>query len=314
MRDFNNENKIIRHFLLGQLAENETQQLEDRIFAEPDFAEEVQIVEDELIAEHRSGTLSPEELRMFWLKYGSSSVSRGPIEFDDAFTEFIRSKEVRDNFATALNSSEPRVAGPGRQENSSYAPPTLAGKGSAFYALISAHPVATYVTLFAFLFLLTFGLWYLSRPRSTIPTNDDLAQAARRAIEADLAQLNTTAAIVNHKDALVVDLTPTERNKGILKRIAVDKGNEDRLIEFRLDLEQASVQPYRALFLDDKHAELFAIGNLMSQDTPNGPEVWLVAPAKYFKRGDYQIELSVSSPNGLNQIINSYAFRLLDPK
>jgi len=56
MRDFKEHHQTIRQFLLGQLSDDKAKEIEERIFAEGDFAEEVQIVENELITNYYEGT------------------------------------------------------------------------------------------------------------------------------------------------------------------------------------------------------------------------------------------------------------------
>jgi hypothetical protein len=59
------EQKRIRQYLLGDLDEEQCQQLEERVFTSPDFKAQVLIVEDELAEDYVAGTLSTREKEAF---------------------------------------------------------------------------------------------------------------------------------------------------------------------------------------------------------------------------------------------------------
>src|ERR1044072_1855610 len=100
MTDFKEQDEEIRQFMLGQLVGERAEQLEDRIFAEPEFAEEVQIVESELIAEYQEGTLSPAARSSFERKYLTSPAGLQAIEHESVLSEFLlREMSARDHAA-----------------------------------------------------------------------------------------------------------------------------------------------------------------------------------------------------------------------
>jgi hypothetical protein len=152
-------------------------------------------------------------------------------------------------------------------------------------------------------------VWYLAGHRTVEPNNP--LEAQRQAIEAELAHLNAPAAGTAGKVLLTVNLQPAERDRGTMARVAADNTTPDALIEFRLSLTETSSQEYRALFLDDRHQQLFSISKLTAQVTPGGPEIRFVVPARYLNPGDYQIDLSVSNKTGGNDNVNSYAVRVV---
>src|ERR1700749_5202221 len=92
MLDFNKHAADIRQFLLGQLPEESAQRVDARIFAERDFAEEVEIVEGELIADYHENNLSPEERALFEQKYLTSAANIQVVDYESVFREFIRGK------------------------------------------------------------------------------------------------------------------------------------------------------------------------------------------------------------------------------
>jgi hypothetical protein len=127
-----------------------------------------------------------------------------------------------------------------------------------------------------------------------------------------LARLNADAAVaVNIQESLSVNLNPMKRGAdGTITRLAIGDLNRSELIKLRLGLTQSGAERYRAVFLDDRRNELFAIPDLTAQNTPDGPQVHLLVPASYFKPGDYQIGLSALNKSGAYEEITSYALRV----
>lgn len=299
----------MRQFLLGQLSDDKAEEIEERIFAEADFAEEVQIVENELITDYTEGNLAADDRVLFDTKYSKNKTDRTMLEYERLFSEFIRSK-FEDNLSRAsksqpsesalsnIQTSVPRVStGSPRKSSESW-----------LHSLFRIHRALAYsAILIAFLLSVTV-VWYLVGHRIVQPDNP--LEAQREVIEAALARLNTRGAGLPGKVRLSVNLQPAERSRGAMARVASDT-TPDALIEFHLSLPEASDQEYRALFLDDRHRELFSISKLTAQGTPGNSEIRLFVPSIYLNPGDYQINLSVSNKNGGYDDVNSYAVRVV---
>ncbi|HWS99941.1 MAG TPA: hypothetical protein VN256_06825 [Pyrinomonadaceae bacterium] len=315
MTDFNQSADEIRQFLLGQLPEERAERLEDRIFAESDFAEEVRIIEGELILDYQAGNLSPAERDLFVQKYLSSPAGLRAVESESVFYELVRAKSADSpQVSVAIGDSSSAAAETGAPESGADPPsapreiPEQAGWLSRVRALFTERPVWAYTAVLSGLLLLTIGgvlIQRLFRP----PVGDATAQAERQAREDELARLNRDAAALNGREVATVDLTPTQRYGGAMPRVVINNADPDGLIKLRLNLMQSGAARYRALFLDDRRRELFAIQNLAAQNTLDGPQIQLFVPAKYLKRGDYQIDLSVSDNN---QEPGGYAFRVVE--
>ncbi len=310
MRNFKEHHQTIRQFLLGRLSDDQTQEIEDRIFAEADFAEEVQIVENELLTEYAGERLTAAERALFETRYPKNKADRKTLEYEKLFSEFIRSKsEV--NLSLPAPIFQPSDSALSNTQTD--APPVSLKSprqipGPWLNSIFGSHRVLAYsVILIGFLLSITV-VWYLVGHRTGQPGN--LLQAQRQAIEAELARLNTLGAAAG-KLLLTVNLQPAERSRGAMVRVAADNTTPDALVKFRLSLPEATNQEYRALFLDDQHRELFSISKLTAQGTPGGPEVSFVVPAIYLTPGDYQINLGVSNKNGGYDEVNSYAVRVV---
>jgi hypothetical protein len=296
MPSFADQNQLIKDFLLGKLSEEDSQEVESRIFAEPEFGEEVEIVETELMNDYANGTMDHETRVLFEQKYERTLANRNELQYQALFNEFIRSKPPVE--APAVEASAPAVV-----------EPITVPRESWFPAFIM-NPVTIGVTTALFALIVAFVLWsrFGSGPKGIDP---ELAEQ-RRAIEQQLQRVNATTAFRSSYELLLLDLRPIERSNGQIARIALRKGETNRLIEFHLNVAHAEKERYRILFLDDKHNELFAMDGLPTVATPNGQQVQFFVPSEYLKPADYQIELSLADGKGGRSIVDSYAFRVLE--
>ncbi|MET0621846.1 MAG: hypothetical protein ABW250_02590 [Pyrinomonadaceae bacterium] len=318
MLDFNKQATEIRRFLLGRLPEESAEHLEERIFADRDFAEEVEIAESELIADYHENNLGPEDRALFERKYLTSPANIQAVDYESAFREFIRGKLKEEDplhrgrlglMATSPAGSEAKVS-PAQPEHSKH--------GLRFSWLrrffVTRPLLANLTAAVSLLLLLAVGFWKLSAYLTRPPAGDP-AQTERRAIEGELARLNTAPSTsLQVTPAVTVDLQPVQRGVGAMSRLRIGDFNRSSFIRLRLGLIQSGPVNYRAAFLDDRRNELFVVEDLTAQNTPEGPQVQLLVPAKYFKPGDYQISLSALNRGGSYEEVNSYALRVIEAK
>jgi hypothetical protein len=321
MTDFKEQDEKIRQFLLGQLAEERAEQLEDRIFAEPDFAEEVQIVESELMAEYQEGTLSPAARSAFEQKYLTSPAGLRAVEHESAVNEFLRREiSARDRVTQKAAIAAPAPSETPLRSTEADDVAAIAKKPepesllARLKSLLQARPAWAYSAIVAGLLLLIVGgvLTVILLRRTG---GEDSLQAQRRLVEEDLASLNLNEATASRLQAeATVDLIPAQRSGGVMPRIPLSDADRDGIIKLRLNLLHSGGQRYRAVFFDQEHRELFIISDLPVQNTPDGPQVWLFVPTKYLKRGDYQINGSLLGKDGTYVEDNAYSFRVTAPR
>lgn len=318
MIELNRRNADIRQFLLGQIREEQAEQIEERIFDDPDFAEEVEIVEGELIADYRAENLSPEDRALFEQKYLKTAAGLQAVEYEEVFREFIRARAGENAPLREGPPGRPATVTPAAEKDAAPAPSlklqpegwlpwlkNLFTRRTGFAGLAAA----------ACLVLLAAGFWYLAPWRQVRPGGDGPASAQRRAREAELARLNASAAMSTHfREGLSVDLKPMKRGGGTITRVQTGDLKQGDLIELSLSLAQSPAENYRAVVLDQESNELFAVPNLTAQNTADGPQVHLLVPAAYFKPGDYQINLSALNKNGGYEDLNSYALRVVEAR
>jgi hypothetical protein len=319
MTDLSLQASEIRQFLLGQLQDARAEQLEERIFANPDFGEEVDIVEKELIDDYLAGKLALGDREHFEQTYLKNAAGLGAVEYEGAFDVFIRAK---------LRGAEPLRGGESGQAETAPVEagaslPSIGPEGPSqrdgltwLGRLFTASPASAKLKIAAgLLILLGMGLWYLSPWLLPRPVRDDSASPNRRAWEAELARLNADAAAAAYIEARVtVDLMPMQRGGGYVPRLPTGDLNKNGLIKLRLHLTQSGPTRYRTVFLDDQRHELLAVPNLTVRNTPDGPQIWLLVPSKYFRPGDYQISLRAVNADGSEEEVNRYTLRVVEGK
>jgi CHAT domain-containing protein len=84
----------IRQYLLGLLADDARQELEDRLLANADFYEELLMVEDELIDEYLAGKLSNEETNRFERHFLATPERHEQLKFGRAFNQYLSSRSA----------------------------------------------------------------------------------------------------------------------------------------------------------------------------------------------------------------------------
>jgi anti-sigma factor RsiW len=77
----NLEENLLTRYLLGDLTEDETAQIEERFFADDEVYERLRVAEDELIYHYLQGGLSPHERRLFDAQLAASPKRREKVRF-----------------------------------------------------------------------------------------------------------------------------------------------------------------------------------------------------------------------------------------
>ena len=302
MKQSSDQKERHRQFLLGNLPEQQAEDLEERIFLDPDLAEDLQIEEEELIADYHSGALSEAERQLFEQKYHSTEVNNQMLEYEATFREFVASKPPSER---RLNLETNRIRTPKTEliELGNRQSPVDA-VSSWLRSLFTSRPALAYSTAALGFIILAFAIWYL------LPSRGGPSYSAeRRATEAALETLNAPTKIAALGFGNAVELKPVQRFGDEAVRVGGENVTTDGLIRFRLNLTEGNASAYNATFLNEKHNELFTVPNIPVRATPTGAQLWIVVPIRYLNRGDYQIELT-DAASGSSTPSNSYPFRM----
>lgn len=96
---------LMVHYLLNELSSAERDQIEQRFFQDPDYFEELQAVEEELIDDYARGALAPTERERFEREWLVSSVRRKRVDMAKALIAGLR--EGRQQVPSASIASVP---------------------------------------------------------------------------------------------------------------------------------------------------------------------------------------------------------------
>lgn len=94
---------LIRQYLLGQLAEEQQQAIEQRLLTEDDFFEELEVTEDELFDEYVADELTPVDRKQFEQYFLSTPERRRELQFAAGLREYVAKKTVGDNATQRSN-------------------------------------------------------------------------------------------------------------------------------------------------------------------------------------------------------------------
>ncbi len=98
-----NDQKAVRQYLLRQLSETEQRTIEQRLLAEDDLFEELEIAEDELMDEYLAGKLSMEELQTFERQFLASPARKQQLRFAEAFRRYASASHQKKDLIEPTN-------------------------------------------------------------------------------------------------------------------------------------------------------------------------------------------------------------------
>jgi CHAT domain-containing protein/Flp pilus assembly protein TadD len=86
----NQDEGLIRRYLLGQLAEDEQDQLEEKMMADTDFFNQVLLAEDEMVEEYVQGELPESDRAGFEATFLSTPLGRQQVAYAKALREYVK--------------------------------------------------------------------------------------------------------------------------------------------------------------------------------------------------------------------------------
>lgn len=335
-RQTENEDDI-RRYLLGELSDDEQEQIESRLLADDDFYQQVLVAEDELTYEFVCDELTEQEKKSFHRHVLPVPERREDIKFARVLRKYVRENTPRViKTATA------------RKERTSWLEP---------FAALFRRPIVGFTLATLLLLAIALAAWTVIQNRRL---RDQIAQseaqqrlppapapdlqeqlAAERQRTAELAdelrheqelrasaEQNLAAAEQQAQKAAVSGTPPQtsaativsfllipgvsrDSGDGEVKKISVPRGARE--IRLQLDLAASNYGRYRAaLKTVEGQKELLVKGMLRARAGAGGTTVSLNVPAKFLHRGDYQIELSGQTSTAQYEEIDTYYFRVAE--
>jgi hypothetical protein len=273
MGQYIEEQKTIRRYLLGELAEEKQRQLEESLLTNSELFEEILMAEDELVDEYTAGLLDERERERFEKHFLATPERLQKLRFARAFKKHIASARARESPAATADD-----------------PQTASWKQWLPAFLHTRNPILSYSLATALLLLPMAALWLIlhSYGGPEVTTNGGPSPS----------------------NFFPITLTPgAVRDAGEMKRIAIPASADGA--QLRLELASDAYQSYRATLQTDEGREIFTGDNLKAEATGGGKVVVLSFPSRLLTNGDYQVKLRGITTGGTPEDIGNYYFRVV---
>lgn len=281
MKDSEREQSLIRQYLLGELDDQQREQLEQRVITNADYKEEVLMSEEELLDDFVNDRLSRRELELFHQKYSSSPSLSRKVELARTLNQYAANHRI---VLEATNAQRSWVR-------------SLLGffyQGNRFRQLS-----------LAILILLLVGgtllvvYWRISQ--------------GRRVDYNALMRLNGPGSEILPPDHSVVSVSLSSlllRGAGDVRSVTITE--QTQTVQLRLaDLSGGEVNLFRARLKDSAGSEVFSLEDLQArQQSSQFPGVVLQVPARMLVPQQYQLEISGKKPDGSYEDPITYTFRV----
>ena len=273
---------LLREFLLGTVADEEQERIENLFLTDPDMKERVFAIEQELVDDYLENSLTPEDKERFVSRYARTDEQRRTLRI---------SKSIRDWAVTEAKAPQP-AASSGSILSRLAAHLRL---NPRFIVPIAVTTVVVFVVVVAILLL-----------------NSFIEQRRRSAIEHELALLNSPASLRQIPSQMVsLELRPgTVRSDA--QQGELNKGPSVRFFELRLvRFQETRYSTYRVEVRRVGGDEEFTIQDLQAVD--EGENVIRVRLSEHMlKRGHYLINLTGIANDGALGQPEEYSFAVSD--
>ncbi|HEV7373693.1 MAG TPA: hypothetical protein VGN95_03175 [Pyrinomonadaceae bacterium] len=286
------EQRLIKEYLLGTLTGEEQQQIEQRVFTDPQFKARVLMVEDELVEDYVAGILSESERERFTSYFLSTPSQVQKLRITRALYTYAGG-DVTANARLPVSTSDPV--------------PLRKSRLMAFFGQQQAVAVLSVAVL---LIAAIGAVIYLAVRRG------DANQ--RAVIEQEVAQLNNqqnpeTGLPLGvdpvNAGVLPVRLSPTlNRASGEMARISVTA--EAKIVQLRLPLTPEPYGSYQATLNTIEGNEIFTIASLQPVIVDGSRMLMLNIPARVLLHGDYLLKLRGVTETGNSADAGEYPFRI----
>lgn len=324
---------FIRRYLLGELSEQEQEQVEQRLLSDDDYYQQVQIAEDELLFDFVSDELPSQDKTRFKQRVLPIPERQQDVRFAKALRRYVVEHAPGSVEVSAV-----------AKERASWLNP---------FAALFRRPIVGFALASALLLALALSIWMSLQnqrlrnqlaalqtrqtPTPTPPSQDTQEQlATERQRNAELnAQLQREqeqrAGLEQNLEALREQAqrrAPSEpparttfvsylltagavRDSGDTRKIPLSAASRE--IRLQLDLGANDYPGYRAVLKTvGGQKELLSRKMLRARTGKGRITVTLTLPAKLLGRGDYQVELSGATSAGDYETVETYYFRVAE--
>src|SRR6266850_399854 len=326
----------IKQYLLGRLELAKQEAFEQRLLTHEPYLEDVLIAEDELVDEYLGNKLSPDERDRFRQHFLSTPERREKLRFATTFRKYID--------GTASTDSLPE--GAAEQGPSWFQSIILALKSTNMVTAFSLAAALLFAVLAGLLFVRDRNLRRQLeelRAENTNPTklldsqshqeiqqklaleaernaqlNAELqrAEQQRQQLEAQIARLEkekpgqVPSGNTSERSfmAPVLALGGARSGTGGLQEVTIPKAA--RVVNIPLSVADNDYQAYRGILLTDSGQIIQTRNNLTPREINGQRVVMLSVQSSAVSSGEFQLRLVGKTPNGRDQTVGSYYFRI----
>jgi len=290
MAEVTTEDLRLRQFLLGELGEQEREELEQRVLVEAGVRDKLLMAEDDLIEEYLEGLLKGEEREDFLRQFLAVAHQRDKLKLAKSLKRFSRNEANIDTVPIEHGriSEAPLDTVSNELLNTVSIDPEPFRRKLLVYAPIAA------VVLVA----ITIGsVWYVKYRRSV---------TQRQAIERELAQLNSPKEPNLPSDQIYTLIVPPTSTTDIVSSISSTfKGP---VVELWL-LPRKQTERFNALLQKEGSPDQFQISDLHFQNGAGGRVVRLRISMRLLTPGVYRVQLNGLSTDGRVVGTDEYSFK-----
>lgn len=306
MAELTTEDLRMRQFLLGELDEQEREELEQRVLAEAGIRDKLLMAEDDLIEEYLEGFLKAEERENFLRQFLAIPHQRNKLRLAKSLRRFSRSDADIDTVRIAPQVLSETVIDSVPIERARISEDQLDTVRNDPLETVSIEPrlfrgkLLVYAPIAAVVLVaITIGsVWYVKYRRSVIQ---------KQAIERELAQLNTSGEQNLPSDQIyTLVVAPTSTTNIVSSISSTFKGP---VVELWL-LPRKQTARYDALLQKEGSPDQFQISNLHFQNGAGGRVVRLRISMRLLTPGVYRVQLDGLATDGRVVGTDEYSFKL----
>jgi hypothetical protein len=279
--------ELIRHYLLGDLDEDERDKIEAQLLTDEGMLAALSDAQDELIDDYASDVLSDRERGLF-----DTNFVLTPERLHKLRLSTVLAKYTEVNFSQT-------------QSMQASAPLNLRQR---FFAFVQRRRLAVAIS-FGFVLLITGYLGWKVYERYDLEKKAAELRIKQETVEKDLAKLNSQDLSARQSSMSVLSLRPLLRGSKDVNRVAISAGSE--ILQLKLEMYENEFSVYQAVIETDEGIGLYSINNLKAQTNDGRKVVVLYLPSHLLQSGSYQIHLRGISAQQQTSDIGAYPFQVV---
>jgi hypothetical protein len=273
------DEQLMTDFLLGNLPEEEIERLDEMSLADDDFANRLQVVENDLVDAYVRGELSGTSLTQFKSNYLQSSKRREKVHFAETLQRQLNTSATKDRSSSITPRSAPQW-------------------------LLAAAAILV-LSLCAYLIFQNVNL---NNQIQQLQAEKESLRNQEQELQKQIAVLKNQQSNSKPDDVKLMAFVLLPQTRGINKipSLNVPAGTDYITLTLKLEINEFPI--YQAALKDPSADTVIWKSENLKADTTNSVQVQI--PASLLRPQSFLMELSGISANGTAEMISSYAFRI----